>query len=229
MFPVPDFPSLLSEFEEVFSASILERTIRVYDSELENCSLDHWSGNARDILCYIEEQLGAERIGLPHGAKAGEDLTHLRGERTDIQESYIENGRSPEITLSWELEEVREEPSEKDLPHAIAIMTAAVPANYADRSITLHEVKCLVRPMWSREAHGPFWRDEIQPLLLVSYMGQRHGRITQATFDGERLTIQYSQPFGFDNEAQASVEIFLRYMISLPVRPGGQILPFRAL
>ncbi|KAJ5508535.1 hypothetical protein N7527_010678 [Penicillium freii] len=68
-------------------------------------------------------------------------------------------------------------------------MTAAVPANYADRSITLYEVKCLVGLMWSREAYGPFWRDEVQPLLLISYMGQKHGRITQATFDGERLTI----------------------------------------
>lgn len=60
-------------------------------------------------------------------------------------------------------------------------------------------------------------------------MGQRHGRITQATFDGERLTIQYSQLFSFEDEAQASVELFLRYIMSLPVRPGGPALPFRAL
>lgn len=58
-----------------------------------------------------------------------------------------------------------------------------------------------------------------------------HGRITQATFDGERLTIQYSQPFGFgfEDEARVSVELFLRYIMSLPVRPGGSALPFRVL
>jgi hypothetical protein len=60
-------------------------------------------------------------------------------------------------------------------------------------------------------------------------MGQKHGRITQATFDGEWLTIQYSQPFCFEDEAQASVELFLRYISSLPVRLEGPALPFRML
>lgn len=82
MFPHPSFPSLLSEFEKACSESVLERTVRAYDSELEmSCSLDDWSGNARDILCYIDEQLGAQRVGLPHGVKAGAELTHLWGER----------------------------------------------------------------------------------------------------------------------------------------------------
>jgi hypothetical protein len=82
MFPRPDFPSLLFEIQKVDPESALELTIETYDSDLKVFhSLDDWSGNARDILCYIEEQLGAQRVGLPHGAKAGEDLTHLWGER----------------------------------------------------------------------------------------------------------------------------------------------------
>lgn len=62
-------------------------------------------------------------------------------------------------------------------------------------------------------------------------MGQRHGRITQATFDGERLTIQYSQPFSLNEEDQTSGSggLFRRYMISCPVRLGGLALPFQAL
>jgi hypothetical protein len=91
-------------------------------------------------------------------------LTHTR---TDIQGPFREKCRQPEIALEWELEGVREDPSEKDLPHAIAVMTAAVPANYADGSITLHEVKCLVDLMWNREVHGRFWRDEVQPVSSI--------------------------------------------------------------
>lgn len=87
----------------------------------------------------------------------------------------MEKGRQTEIALAWELEEVREDLSEKDLPHAIAEMTAAVPANYADRSVTLHEVKCLVGLMWSREAHGPFWRDEIQPVSSILDCARKRG------------------------------------------------------
>lgn len=76
LFPRPDFPSLLSEFEKVFSESVLEHTITAYDSEIKNfCSLDDWSGNAKDILCYIDAQLDARRVGLPHGVRAGENST----------------------------------------------------------------------------------------------------------------------------------------------------------
>lgn len=73
----------------------------------------------------------------------------------------------PEIALEWELEDFSEDISGEDLPHAIAVITAAVPANYAHQSITLHEVKCLVKQMWEREACGPFWRDKIHPVSSI--------------------------------------------------------------
>ena len=92
-------------------------------------------------------------------------LTHTR---TDFQGPFSETCRQPEIALEWELDGVREDLSENDLPHAIAAMTAAVPANYAERSITLHEVQCLVDLMWNREVHGRFWReDEVQPVSSI--------------------------------------------------------------
>lgn len=77
-----DFPSLLSQFQKVFPESALEDTIRVYDSDMQRlCSLDDWAGNATDIICHVQAQLNAQRIGLPYGAGAGENLTHLHGQR----------------------------------------------------------------------------------------------------------------------------------------------------
>lgn len=48
-------------------------------------------------------------------------------------------------------------------------------------------------------------------------MGRQHGRIIQALYDGNNLSIQYSQLWSFENEETAPVELFLRYNISKPV------------
>ena len=45
-------------------------------------------------------------------------------------------------------------------------------------------------------------------------MGEKHGRIIQASFDGENLVLQYSQLWNFENEDIAPVELFMRYNIS---------------
>lgn len=48
-------------------------------------------------------------------------------------------------------------------------------------------------------------------------MGEQHGRIIQASFDGDILVLQYSQLWSFENEDTAPVELFMRYNISQPV------------
>ena len=46
-------------------------------------------------------------------------------------------------------------------------------------------------------------------------MGQKHGRIIQASYDEEeKLILQYSQLWCFEDEATAPVEPFVRYNIS---------------
>lgn len=46
-------------------------------------------------------------------------------------------------------------------------------------------------------------------------MGQKHGRIIQASYDEEEnLILQYSQLWCFKDEATAPVELFIRYKIS---------------
>jgi hypothetical protein len=45
-------------------------------------------------------------------------------------------------------------------------------------------------------------------------MGSKHGRITQASYDGCELTMQYSQLRSFKKDATAPVELFIRYNLS---------------
>lgn len=45
-------------------------------------------------------------------------------------------------------------------------------------------------------------------------MGEQHGRIIQASFDGENLLLQYSPLWSFEDDDTAPVELFIRYYIS---------------
>lgn len=50
-------------------------------------------------------------------------------------------------------------------------------------------------------------------------MGQKHGRIIQASYDEEEnLILQYSQLWCFKDEGTAPVELFVRYNIGQLVR-----------
>lgn len=54
-------------------------------------------------------------------------------------------------------------------------------------------------------------------LLVLSHMSEKHGKIVQASLDGELLVIQYSQLWSFQDEETAPVELFVRYNLSQPV------------
>lgn len=54
-------------------------------------------------------------------------------------------------------------------------------------------------------------------MLLISYMGRRHGRITQIFLEGGRVTLQYSKLWSFEYEETAPLELFVRYMLSEPI------------
>ncbi|KAF4762006.1 hypothetical protein N7455_002761 [Penicillium solitum] len=93
---------------------------------------------------------------------------------------------------------------------------AHVPANHADQSLT-HEVRAIVNMMLIRTSQKPFRKYPIHPLLVLSYMGEQHGRVIQASFDGEILVLQYSQLWSFEDADTAPVELFMRYNISQTV------------
>lgn len=134
------------------------------------------------------------------------------------------------------------------MPHAILSTIAHVPANYADQNLTLHEVRAIVNVMLIRTSHRPFSSHPVHPvskvvlylanvllidvsvqLLILSYTGQKHGRIIQASLDGDNFVLQYSQLWSFLDDDTAPVELFVRYNISQLVGvespfPGGRSL-----
>ncbi|KOS41039.1 hypothetical protein ACN38_g8112 [Penicillium nordicum] len=115
----------------------------------------------------------------------------------------------------WRIQTLLDDSKENaPLPHAIIDTIAHVPANHADQSLTLHEVRAIVNVMLIRTSHRPFRGYSIHPLLVLSYMGEQHGRIIQASFDGENLILQYSPLWSFEDDDTAPVELFIRYYIS---------------
>ncbi|KAJ5594921.1 uncharacterized protein N7459_001129 [Penicillium hispanicum] len=204
--------------------------MRRYESDVDvSCRLDEWSIRAREIQDHIERQMKARRRGRPIGGSLYEFGT------LDLQRTKVKRGDPPtyEIGLAgphWEIKCFLEDNDEiSPMPHAILSTVAHVPANYADQNLTLHEIRAIVNVMLIRTSHRPFSSHPVHPVLILSYTGQKHGRIIQASLDGDNFVIQYSQLWSFLDDDTAPVELFVRYNISQLVGmgspfPGGRSL-----
>lgn len=127
----------------------------------------------------------------------------------------------------------------------IVSIAADIHATGPEQDLTLHEVKAIVNLMVIRVTQSPFRRHRMHPVsylripadsicmkpnafivqvLAFSYMGRQCGRIIQALYDGEVLSIQHSKLFSFDDEETAPVELFLRYRLSKPVELANPAL-----
>lgn len=61
-------------------------------------------------------------------------------------------------------------------------------------------------------------------ILVLSYMAPNHGRIIQASYDGEGLTLQYPPLWSFGNKDTTLVELFVGYSFAQPVGLVSQTL-----
>ncbi|CAG8025563.1 unnamed protein product [Penicillium salamii] len=86
-----------------------------------------------------------------------------------------------------------------------------------NQGLTTQELRAIVKTMVLRLKFDPFRHYCIHPVLVFSYMGNQQGRILQASFDRQRLVIQYSQLWNFANPETAPLELFTRYRLSEPV------------
>ncbi|KAJ5942386.1 hypothetical protein N7516_002554 [Penicillium verrucosum] len=126
----------------------------------------------------------------------------------------------------WRILSLREVFQPSFNPHAIMELLSDVPANHAENCLTLQEVSAVLTVMVARTSDRPFRDHPIHPLLVLSYTGQKHGRIIQASLHGESLLLQYSQLWSFADDETAPVELFVRYDMSQPTLPQS-ILPTR--
>jgi hypothetical protein len=65
----------------------------------------------------------------------------------------------------WRIESLLEDSDESSpIPHAIMETIAHVPANHADQSLTLHEIRAIVNMMLIRTSQRPFRKYAIHPV-----------------------------------------------------------------
>ncbi|KAJ5889995.1 hypothetical protein N7504_010805, partial [Penicillium tannophilum] len=186
-----------------------------YKSSKVLCGPDEWQDNARHTHRHIEVHLVCYRIGLPkcHSLFSLGSI-HRRRTKGSIGDPPTIEGGNPE-RVDWRIHNIFEDCNESlPNPHAIITLTSDVPANNAKLCLTLHEMQAILGIMVTRTIHRPFCSHPLHPLLVLSYTGEKHGRIIQASLHGHQLVLQCSPLWSFADDKKAPVELFLRYKIS---------------
>ncbi|KAL4780255.1 hypothetical protein BJX76DRAFT_361032 [Aspergillus varians] len=122
----------------------------------------------------------------------------------------------------WEPKGFFESPS-GGYPHIIAAIIHNTDGK--NQSLTRGEVKASVRALHFRYRDRAFSKFDILPILIVSYIGPKHGRILQAHHNGEEMVLQYSPLMSFEKEETAAVSLFVRYKVSESGGPTSGPLP----
>ncbi|KAJ6003142.1 hypothetical protein N7451_005689 [Penicillium sp. IBT 35674x] len=198
----PDVTSMIQMEEETGIKNEAARA--TYKAAKKLYGPDEWEDHARQTHRYIDAHLECARIGLPEGYSL-----------LSLGSIYcFRQGGNPE-RLSWRIHDTFEDCDESlPNPHAIITLTSDVPANNAKHCLTLHEMQAILGIMVVRTSHRPFCSHPLHPLLVLSYAGEKHGRIIQASLHGQHLVLQCSPLWSFADDKKAPVELFLRYMIS---------------
>ncbi|KAL2826680.1 hypothetical protein BDW59DRAFT_160872 [Aspergillus cavernicola] len=109
----------------------------------------------------------------------------------------------------WEVESVYCNPA---VQHCTT--TLLIGDDMSDNIIHIAELKAAVRVMLSRY-HA--FQDAIHvAVLVISYMGPKHGRIMQAHHDGKDLILQCSPLINFEDYDSGPVSLFARYTLACP-------------
>lgn len=58
--------------------------------------------------------------------------------------------------------------------------------------------------------------EERFPVLLLSFVGPQHGRMSYACMDRDQMVIRQSRLYGFEREESAPLDLFARFLLSLP-------------
>lgn len=103
----------------------------------------------------------------------------------------------------------------------LAAIVDAMNARSQQQVITEQEEEELQEPE-ALPPSGPraFDREERFPILLLSFLGPRHGRVLYACMDDEQLVIRQSRLYSFETLARAPVDLFARLHLSQPLGPA---------
>ncbi|PWY91293.1 hypothetical protein BO94DRAFT_583914 [Aspergillus sclerotioniger CBS 115572] len=111
-------------------------------------------------------------------------------------------------------------------PHLTMITQYECPEVCPEGSLQLSELVYILKAMEFRLAEGLFDRKQPQPVLMVSFMVPRHGRILQAhVHGGTRLVIACSKLYSFKNTEVAPFELFYRWFLGTPIGVEPREMP----
>ncbi|KAJ5953352.1 hypothetical protein N7454_000248 [Penicillium verhagenii] len=206
----PDVTSMIQMEEETGIRNEAARA--TFKSTRELGGPDEWHDHARETHCYAMALLDFPRIGLRKGhslfslATINDSYRVLTSIRTKgaISDPQTAAAYSAE-RVYWRIHGFFEDP-DKSLPHPHAIMglTSDVPVNNARHCLTLHEMQAILSIMVIRTTHRPFRSQPLHPLLVISFAGEKHGRIIQASLHGHRLVVQFSPLWSFTDEKKST-------------------------
>ncbi|KAJ6115766.1 polyketide synthase [Penicillium sp. IBT 18751x] len=211
---LPCVPTLQDALETVQkSLPVPEDPLRAAQDLLEERleKYHFWDDNhCSRIENQIRYELGAVRKGGPPRFCLGDLLASWEGIRGNYDDPHMHEA----TPLDWKSPLFLEAlDGISPLPYAICIISADVDATLADQNLTLHEMRAIMRMIYSR-ARGPRRNCPIYPFLLISCMGKQHGRITQIVVEEGQIVLQYSKLWSFEVEATAPLDLFICYMLS---------------
>ncbi|OJJ77235.1 hypothetical protein ASPBRDRAFT_190561 [Aspergillus brasiliensis CBS 101740] len=118
-------------------------------------------------------------------------------------------------TERWQILRILED-LEHEVPHAVCDIRQNIEVN-KKKGLTVAEVKAIMRIMAVRIGLDCYRRHSIMPILAISYLNPKQGRILQAHYTGHRVVIQYTKVLELDGLEHHPIELFLRYYCSQPI------------
>ncbi|PTU25648.1 hypothetical protein P175DRAFT_0529213 [Aspergillus ochraceoroseus IBT 24754] len=158
--------------------------------------------------------LPKSKIGSPRSLqkKGATEKGKWRAEPTlELQETH-------EYRTLWEVSQVLEDHTHHK-PHAIVELLTDARLVIDSSSPSWSEMKAILRVLRTRMSLRHFEHHWKFPVLVLSYIGLRSGRILQAHHTGRHLVVECSQIFEFDHSATArdALNSFVQYYACEPV------------
>ncbi|KAL5342198.1 hypothetical protein BJX70DRAFT_395169 [Aspergillus crustosus] len=177
----------------------------------------------RELAAYVSHFIEAFREGLgPDGVGSVirfSPLWDVVNPTTHVRQFYLYEDDFGPRNMHWQQEGRLE--TDKGPPHIILFIANGMVAR--NDTLTTGELMMRLQALMIRYEEPAFVGHDTLPLLIMSYVGPKHGRILQAHHDGERLVIQFSPIMSFVSEdvASATAEFFTRYAASTPEGTTG--------
>ncbi|RHZ51110.1 hypothetical protein CDV55_103324 [Aspergillus turcosus] len=130
---------------------------------------------------------------------------------SEIYLGYKPLGRRSEHPLSalFEVDDQR-------LPH-VTMVVEHYSEEEAGEGIRTHELAYILLAMQVRYSQPEFSEYKTIPVLLLSFMTPRHGRIMEAYLEDRKLTLGVSRLYSFKTNIEAPFELFESWLLGDPV------------